>query len=179
MAGASELGEREVPRRDDDADAERDVGEAVVFALDACERLRRCVAQHLACVELAEVDGLGRVAVGLGPGLGDLVHHPRGEVVFALAQQRGHAEEDVCALLRERVAPSLEDLVGLLDGLRRQLLRRLVEAADNLRLACGVAALKQVARLYSLAADNERVLAPQLRADALQRLAHRARILFF
>src|SRR5215216_5776062 len=96
-----------------------------------------------------------------------------------LAQQRGHAEEEVCALLRERVAPGLEDLVGLLDGLRRQLLRRLVEAADDLGLARGVEALKDVAGLDPLAADDERVLAPQLRADALQRLAHRLRVLLF
>ena len=86
-------GEREVPRRDDDADAERNVFEPIVLALDTRQRLRRGVAQHLSRVELAEVYGLGGVGVGLRPRLRHLVNHPRGEVVSALAQKRGHAEQ--------------------------------------------------------------------------------------
>jgi hypothetical protein len=97
--------------------------------------------------------------------------------VLALAQERGDAEEQVGALLRERAAPGLEGFVGALDGLPREFLRRLVEAPDDLGLARGVAALKEVAGLDALAADDERVLAPEFGLDARQRLAHRARVL--
>jgi hypothetical protein len=97
--------------------------------------------------------------------------------VLALAQQRGHAEEQVGALLRQSVAPRLEDFMSLLDGRSGKLFRRLVETADDLGLARGVEALQQVAGLDPLAADNERILAPQFRADAPERLAHRARVL--
>ena len=54
---------------------------------------------HLARVELAEVDRLGRVAVRLGPGLGLLEHHHRGELVLAFAQDRSDAQDELPALL--------------------------------------------------------------------------------
>ena len=49
--------------------------------------------------------------------------------------------------------------------------------STDLRFARGVEALKDVAGLHPLAADDERVLAPQLARDLRQRLAHRARVL--
>src|SRR5215208_4828276 len=81
--------------------------------------------------------------------------------------------------MREGVAPGAEDFIRLLDGRRGQLLRGLVEAADDFGLLRGVRALQKVPGLDSLAADDERVLAPQLALDLRERLAHRARVLFF
>ena len=66
--------------------------------------------QHLAGVELAEVDRLGGVAVGLGPGLGLLEHHHRGELVLALAQDRGDAQDEGRALRGGHAAPAGEGL---------------------------------------------------------------------
>ena len=49
---------------------------------------------HLAGVELAEVDGLGDVAIGLGPGLAALVDLPRGQLEPAGAQDRRRLDQD-------------------------------------------------------------------------------------
>ena len=61
----------EVPRRNHDADAERDVDHLVFLAFDRDDRLRLRVAQRFARVELEEVDRFGGVAVGFGPALAD------------------------------------------------------------------------------------------------------------
>ena len=86
--------ERKVPGRNDRADAERDVLELVLLARIGRQGLRLREALHVPRVELAEVDRLGRVAVGLGPGLGFLEHHHRGELVLAFPQDRGDAQDE-------------------------------------------------------------------------------------
>ncbi len=80
------------------------------------ERLRLGEPLHLARVELAEVDRLGRVAVGLGPGLAYLEDHHRRELVLAPADRRGDAEDERRALLGGRPAPGREGLRGGVDG---------------------------------------------------------------
>src|SRR5262249_18113945 len=49
-------------------------------------------AQRFAGIEPAEVDGLGDVAVGLGPVLADFEHQPRHKFILAFSQQVAHAE---------------------------------------------------------------------------------------
>ena len=59
----------------DDANAERDVVELVLLAGKRDKRLLPAVADHLARVELGEVDRLGNIAVGFGPRLSDFQDH--------------------------------------------------------------------------------------------------------
>ena len=61
--------ERKIPRRNYRTDAERNVFEDVLLARIRCDRLFARPAQHLATVELAKIDRLRNIAVGLGPGL--------------------------------------------------------------------------------------------------------------
>ena len=72
-------GEREVPRRDDGADAERNVAELVALSGVLDGRGGGVEAEGFAGVELEEVDGLAYVGVGLGPVLADLVGEPGAE----------------------------------------------------------------------------------------------------
>ena len=85
--------QREVPGRDDHGHAARQVLGEVGLAGDvAMPGLRQ--ADHLAGVELAEVDRLGDVAVGLGPGLAALVDLPRGQLEPAGSEDRRRADQD-------------------------------------------------------------------------------------
>ena len=101
-------GEGEVPRRNDGADAERNVEELVALAGILDGRGGVVEAQRFAGVELEEVDGLAYVGVGFGPVLADLVGEPRAELEFALANECCGAEEQRGALLRRGSAPGLE-----------------------------------------------------------------------
>src|SRR5262249_20062337 len=85
---AGEDGQGEVPRGDDDGDAARLVEVAVVLAGDV-PQTGPGQPEHLAGVELAEVDGLGDVGVGLAPRLAALVDLPGGHVEAAAAEGRG------------------------------------------------------------------------------------------
>ena len=86
-------------------DAHRDVLEIVAFAGVGRQGLRLGESLHLPRVELAEVDGLGRVAVGFGPRLGLFEDHHGRELVLAPADRRGDAEDERRALLDAASGP--------------------------------------------------------------------------
>ena len=71
--------EREVPRRDDRADAARRVAQLVALAGHLQQRRAGGQLDRAARVELEEVDRLADVRVGLRPGLRALAHRERGE----------------------------------------------------------------------------------------------------
>ena len=98
----------EVPRRNDRADAERDVDHLVSFAFDRNDGVRLRVAQRLACVELEKVDRFGDVPIRLDPALPDLVDQQRVVFEAAFAQQRGRREHVSRTLLRGRPLPGFE-----------------------------------------------------------------------
>jgi hypothetical protein len=164
-------GEREVPRRDDRADPERDVDHLVAFAGDRRQRLRRGHAQHLAGVVFEEVDRFGGVGVGLGPGLADFVAQQRREQVLALAQPLGGVEEDADAVVHVGVGPGREGGVRLFDGdlgFRSRQLRILADAARDF---ARIEVLEGLAALHRLTADPARPGAAQhVLGDGLQRL---------
>ena len=101
-------GAGEIPRRNYSADAERDVVQRVALAGQLDGRLRLGEAQHLARVELAEVDGLGDVGVGLNPVLTDFEDEPGHEFHFALAHEVADAKDEAGALFHGGAAPGLE-----------------------------------------------------------------------
>ncbi len=97
--------ERKIPRRNHDADAERNIAQHVFFAADRHERRRFVVTQRFAGVEFHEVDRFGRVGVGFRPALSDLEHEQRVEIIAALTNELRGAEQNLRALLCARVFP--------------------------------------------------------------------------
>jgi len=134
--------------------------------------LRAVQAQHLAAIELAEIDRLGDVGVGLSPALTDLVDHPGGQFEPAPPQFGRSLEQVVGALRGRHAAPGLERRVGALDRAIRQLDRRARHAPDDL---LGVGRVDRVDRLVGrnpIAADDQRVGLAELGLDVGQRLPH-------
>ena len=113
---ANEDGEGEVPGRNDDAHAEAEVGELSVFAGHLDEGFGLRVAQHLACVVVAEIDSLSGVGFCLQPVLAGLENHPGVELALAALEDCGGAEEAGGALLGGNGAPGGEVGVGKLDS---------------------------------------------------------------
>ena len=113
--------EREVPGRNHDPDAERDVREAILFARQRNERRRVGVPECFAGIKFEEVDRFGRVGVGLAPGLTDFENQDRIEVVAAAADDRRRLEQK-CRALRSRDAfPRFEGFGRRLDRFGRLL----------------------------------------------------------
>ena len=92
-------GAGEVPRRNHGADAERNVGQCVALARQLHGRFDLREAQGLAPVELAEIDGLGDVGIGLEPVLGDFEDQPGHVFELAFAHHIGDAEQERGTLL--------------------------------------------------------------------------------
>ena len=150
----------------------------IVLALNLHQWLLARIAQHLARVELAEVNRLGSIAVRLSPTLPDFVNHPRGHLMLALAQDARSTKENLGSLGCRRVAPGLESLGGGFDSAPRQIRRSFLEATDNLSLSSRIDALEFSVRLDSLAAYDQRILAPQFSLDLLNRREHLTRVIF-
>ena len=172
-------GAGKVPRRNDGADAERNVGQGAALARQLHGRLNFREAQSLARVELAEVDGLGNVGVGLEPVLGDFEHQPRHEFEFALAHHIGDPEQERRALFDRRAAPVGEGLQRGLYGGFDVLLAGLLVDADHFRRLGGIDGTDLVGGLDALAADDQVVLAAQLSAHFFDGGAHLAHVVFF
>ena len=104
-----------VPGRDDHGHAARDVlGEIGLAGGVAVPRLGQ--PDHLAGVELAEVDRLGDVAIGLGPGLAAFVDLPRGQLEAAVAHDRRRLDQDGGPVGGRGRRPGRERRAGRGDG---------------------------------------------------------------
>src|SRR5436190_1806055 len=100
--------EREVPWRDDRADATRLVAVDVRLAGALADRYARTEPQRLAPVVLAVVDRLADVGVGLGKRLARLEHLERREGGPAATKDGGRAKERRGAIAARRGAPAGE-----------------------------------------------------------------------
>ncbi len=172
--------QREIPRWNDNADAERDVFQFVGLERKrrGRERLRFGVTQRLSRVKLHEVNRLGGVGFGFGPGLADLVNHPGVEFVFAPAHHSGGLEEVIRAVFSRDILPGLESLPCGGQGFVGQFFRAVVNAPDDLVESRWVERIAQIAGRVTLAADDYRVLAAQLRFDPFQSRKHLLRVTF-
>ena len=128
-------GAGEIPGRNHGADAERNVGQRVALARQLHRRFGFREAQSFAGVELAEIDGLGDIGVGLAPVLADFKNQPRHVFHFALAHQVGGAEQQAGALFDRSVVPGLEGFERGLHGRLDVLFAGLLMDSDNLRRA--------------------------------------------
>src|SRR6185437_12471704 len=99
--------------------------------------------------------------------------------MFALAQQRGRAKQQINALSGGNITPCLESLSCRLDCFVREFLRRFVKCADDLRPICRIDAVEGVTRIDALAANYQRVFASEFTLNFFERGAHRLRVFFF
>ena len=171
-------GARKIPRRNHRAHAQRNVMQRVMLAGQLDGRLRLRKTQRLARVELAEVDGLGNVGIGLGPVLADLENQPRHKFHLALAHQISNVEQQPGALFDRSAAPRFEGGERGLHGRFYVIFVRLLMDADNLRRLRRVQRLDFVRSPDPLAADDQVVLAAQLAAHLGNGGAHLARVIF-
>ena len=159
---------REVPRRDHGAGAERDVER-----LGKLARVRRdgdlaAPAEHLAGVELEEVDRLGGLDVGLGPGLPDLENHRGGEIVLARPHAGGRAQEDGRALPRREISPLALRLDGRVNRLEGDLAIGEMVTGEHLRAVGGVHVLEETAGLDPPSTHDEGDLHALLRSTRVR-----------
>src|SRR5690606_35338201 len=164
---------REVPRRNDRTDTERDVTHLVVFTGHLRYRCTIGEAQHFAAVVLGEIDQFRDVAIGFRPVLADFVDHPRRELELAFADLRGHAEQACRTVARVRVLPGLERTIRCLDCLPRVLVRALDDAADDDRAIERAAHFDDRAVADFPAIDDHRPGAAELAAHLRECLLHR------
>jgi hypothetical protein len=172
-------GAGKVPRRNHGADAERNIGQRVALARQLHGRFGLREAQRLARVELAEIDGLGNIGIGLEPVLRNFKHQPSHVFQLALAHDIGHVKQKRRALFDRRVAPVTERLTGGLYGGFDVLLASLLVNSDYLRRLGGIDGPNLVGGLAALAADDQVILAAELATHFLDRGAHLAHIVFF
>ena len=101
-----------------------------------------------------------------------LVAHPRRHLEPVLAEQIGKTEHQLDALGGRHALPGLESFVGFLDGSVAQLDRRFLENPHHLFGVRRVGRLRFFRRGDFFAADDQRVLAPELRLHFGQRRQH-------
>ena len=145
---------REIPRRNHRAHTQRDVGQRIALARQLHWRFSFGETQGFAGVELAEVDGLRDVGVGLAPVLADLEDQPSHVVHFALAHQVGGAEQQAGALFDGSAAPGFEGSERRGHGRLDVLFAGFLMDADHLRRAGRVQRLDLVGGFDALAADD-------------------------
>ena len=163
---------RKIPGRNHRAHSERDVPEIIALAGVLNRRLRLCQPQRFARIELAEVDGLADIGIGLGPVLAHLENHPCGPFELALADGLGYPQQQLRALFDRSLPPALEGAQGGFHRQRNLFGAGLLEDADHLRRPRRIDRFELVDGLQPAPADNQVVLAAKLRPHALQRLAH-------
>jgi hypothetical protein len=171
-------GARKIPRRNHRAHAQRNVVQRVVLAGKLDGRLSLRKTQGLARVELAEVDGLGNIGVGLNPVLADFENQPRHEFHLALAHQIADAEHQAGALFDRSAAPGFEGFERGLHGGLNVLFAGLLMDADNLRRLRRVQRLDLVGSPDALAADDRGRTRGPAGADFGDGGAHAAGVFF-
>ncbi len=134
----------------------------VALAGQLHDRLGLGEAQRFAGVEFAKVDGLGDVAVGLGPVLADFKHQPRHEFELAFAQQVADAEQQAGALFERRLPPGFKRLQRRVHRGLDVLLAGFLMDADNFGRLGRIERLDLLCGLDVFAANDEVVLATQL-----------------
>src|SRR5579862_2480761 len=175
---ASHNGAGKIPRRNDRAYAQRNVVQGVVFAGQLNRSLRFRKTQGLARVELAEVDGLGNVGIGLGPVLADFEDQPCHVFHLALAHEIADAEDEAGALFDGGTAPGFERFERGFHGRFDVIFVGFLMDADDLRGLRRIQRLDLVSRLDALAADDEVILAAKLSTDFGDGGAHAAGVFF-
>ncbi len=163
---------RKIPRRNHDADAERNIFEIVFFAVERGQFLRSTQAQRLASIVFAEIDQLGDVRIGFRPGLANFVAQPRVEFEAPLAQNVCRAIDAGYALFHRDALPAFERRMRLFHGLVSHLHGRFLEHADHLIGVRWIVRLDLFGGGDALAANRQRILAAEHAAHLCQSRFH-------
>jgi hypothetical protein len=103
----------EVPGRNGDTSAERQIAVIEVFALvEGRGMIATLKLEGLAGVEFTEVDRFGHIGIGLSPSLVSLIDHPSGQLELAAAHNGGGAQQHASARIDRNALPLVEGLVA-------------------------------------------------------------------
>ncbi len=169
-------GEGKIPGRNHRTHAERNVEELVAFAGILNGRDGRGQAQRFAGVELEEVDGFAHVSIGLGPVFADFVGEPGHELELAPANRLRGPKQQRDARFDRGLAPGIEGVQRGSHGSIYLCRAGHLMHTDNLRRPRGIDGANPLRSLEPLAADDERVLAAEMRGHLVESVAHGARI---
>src|SRR6266542_4025359 len=128
--------------------------------------------QRFMGIEVAEIDGLGDVRIGLRPVLADLVHQPRHQFELTLAQKFGGAEEQSDALIPGGAAPAFKGLERRLHCWFDVFFAGLLMNSYNLRGPCRIERRNLICCPHAAAANNQVVLAAELAVNAVESATH-------
>ena len=156
----------EVPRRNHDPHTQRQIPHLIAFAGQLNHALRPRQTRHLPRIILAEVDGLSHFRFRLRPRLPCLENQPGIELESALANQFRSAQQSANTRLRWCLAPDRKVPISRLDSLLRQLRSGLLMHPNDFRRARRIHRNQLVRRLHALAANQQRILAAQLRPNS-------------
>ena len=130
-------------------------------------------ADHLAGVELAEVDRFGHVAVGLAPGLAALEDLPGGQLEPAGPEDRGGADQDLGPLPGGCLRPGEEGPAGRGDGLVGMVFAvALADSETMIEVSPGAVPTRTFGGLDGLAVDQEGERAAELACGSRSSCSH-------
>ena len=165
-------GAGEIPRRNDHADAERNISEVVTLAAHGREFLRLGEAQHFAAIEFEEVDRFGDVRVGFDPGFSDFVADEGVQLILAFANDLRGTEDAPGALGGRDFLPGVEVFVRGLDGVPGHFGGGVLKHADHFRGARGIRGVALLLGDDLLPAKPHGIFAAEFRFHRLQRVFH-------
>ena len=152
---------REIPRGDDDSDAERNIHEFPFFTCDLHHPVISSVPEDLPSVVLEEINRLGSVGVRLSPALPHFKDHDSIEVESAFPHQLRPLEQEVRPPCERDILPLLKCGSG---GVNRPLGHGTIpflEDTDNLSRLRRVQRMKLLGKQHPFAADHDRILFPE------------------
>ena len=174
---AAKDGEGEIPRRDHDAHAERQITHLIALAGQLHHGLRTGQTSHLPCVVFAEIDGLGDFGFRFGPGLTGLKDQPGIELELAFANDGGQTQRHADASFGRSFAPAGKVAPGQIDRPRGLFHGGFLQHAHHFIGTSGIDGGQFLIRADALTAQQQVVFTAQQRANLLLRRFH-ARAVF-
>ena len=164
--------QREIPGRNHDADAERDIEAFVLFAGNGDDRHARRIAQHFPSIVFHEIDRLGCIGIGFGPVLAGFLNQPGRILEFAPAQNRRRLEQQTGPHFRRHMFPTGKSVLRRFDRLVGQFGVGPGHRADDFREAGGVHRGDAGFGVNCFAGNLQRIVAAFFGRNQLQRRLH-------
>ena len=159
---------REIPWRNHDAHAQRNIFQIIFLAAERRQFLRRAQPQCFPPVVFAEINQFGDVRIRFRPGLANFIAQPRIKFVAPLAQNIRRAIQAGHALFHWHALPAFKCRSGFFDGLVRHLHRRLLKHANHLLRVRWIVRLDLFRGGDALSTNGQRIFAPKHSAHLRQ-----------
>ena len=172
-------GAGEIPRRNDHADAQRNIHQIVALSAHRRQLLGLGQSEHFAAIEFTEIDRLCDVRVRFHPRFSHFVANQRSQLKFSLAHDLRRAEEAFHALLSRHFFPGVEIFIGRLNGLLGHVRRGVLEDADHFRWARWIRGIALFRCRYPLPGKPHRVFAAEFGFHFFQSFFHALAVLWF